>query len=69
MVTLDPDNIKEWASKEGLDPNDLEALADNPKVRELIDKEVEDRNSELDLSRRSRSSSCCRSISASRRGR
>jgi long-chain acyl-CoA synthetase len=47
LITLDPDNIKEWASKEGLDPNDLEALAANPKVRELIEKEVEDRNSEL----------------------
>jgi long-chain acyl-CoA synthetase len=47
LITLDPDNIKEWAAKEGLDPNDLEAMAANPKVRELIDKEVEERNSEL----------------------
>ncbi len=47
LVTLDPDNIKEWATKEGLESADLTKLAAHPKVRELIEREIQERNKEL----------------------
>jgi long-subunit acyl-CoA synthetase (AMP-forming) len=47
LVTLDPDAIREWAVQSGLEGSSLEDLAVDPKVRELIGREVEERNGQL----------------------
>ena len=47
LITLDPDSIQRWAVEKGLGEKGLEELASDPKVRELIQAEVEERNKEL----------------------
>jgi long-chain acyl-CoA synthetase len=47
LITLDPDGIKEYAARAGLTETDPEKLVDSPEVRELINKEVEERNRSL----------------------
>ena len=43
LITLDEEEILPWAEKEGL-PQDISALAEHPKVRELIQAEVDKAN-------------------------
>ena len=47
LVTLDPDSILAWARDNGLDGQSVEQLAARPEVRELIGKEIEERNRQL----------------------
>ena len=47
LVTLEPDAIREWAAANGVASNDLEELARDPKVRALLEREVEERNKQL----------------------
>lgn len=47
LITLDPDAIQKWAVEKGLGDKGLEDLAADPKVRELIQAEVDERNKEL----------------------
>jgi len=47
LVTLDADNVRAWASSNGLAAASLEQLASEPRVRELVAREIEDRNREL----------------------
>jgi len=47
LITLDPDAISHWAVEKGLGTDDLEALAADPMVRELIEAEVAERNKQL----------------------
>jgi long-chain acyl-CoA synthetase len=44
LITLDPEEIVPWASKQGL-PADLASLANEPKVRELVQGELDRANS------------------------
>ena len=43
LITLDPDEISPWAQERGL-PEDLNELADNEKVRELVQREIDRAN-------------------------
>jgi long-chain acyl-CoA synthetase len=45
LITLDPDEVPKWAAKQGL-PTDVEALARDEQVRELIQGVVDDVNAE-----------------------
>ena len=47
LITLDPDTIQKWAVEKGLGDKELDALASDPKVRELIEAEVAERNKQL----------------------
>jgi long-chain acyl-CoA synthetase len=47
IVTLDPDTVPEWAAQNDLGDLTLEELAVHPKVRELIEMEIEQRNKNL----------------------
>lgn len=47
LITLDPDAITHWAVEKGLGDKEAEALAAEPKVRELIEGEVAERNKQL----------------------
>lgn len=47
LITLDPDNIRQWAAENGLEAASLEELAVHPKVRELIEREIEEKNRQL----------------------
>jgi len=47
LITLDPDAITHWAVEKGLATQDLEQLAADSKVRELIEAEVTERNKQL----------------------
>ena len=47
LITLDPDAITQWAVEKGLGDKDAEALSTDPKVRELIEAEVIERNKQL----------------------
>jgi long-chain acyl-CoA synthetase len=47
LVTLEPDNIRQWASQHGLADKSLEELAELPEVRELIEHDIEERNRDL----------------------
>jgi long-chain acyl-CoA synthetase len=47
LVTLDPETIPEWATQKGIEFNGVEDLASNPKVRELIESEIQARNDQL----------------------
>jgi long-chain acyl-CoA synthetase len=44
LITLDPEEILPWAKEQGL-PEDLAALADEERVRELVQKELDRANS------------------------
>jgi long-chain acyl-CoA synthetase len=44
LITLDPDGIKEYAKRAGLESEDPEVLVNRPEVRELIENEVAERN-------------------------
>jgi long-chain acyl-CoA synthetase len=47
IITLDPDTVPEWAAQNDLGGLSLEELAVHPKVRELIEMEIEQRNKNL----------------------
>ena len=47
IVTLDPDTVPEWAAQNDLGDLTLEELAVHPKVHELIEMEIEQRNKSL----------------------
>jgi len=47
IVTLDPETVPEWAAQNDLGDLTLEELAVHPKVRELIEMEIEQRNKNL----------------------
>jgi len=47
LVTLDPEHIDRWARERGIDYDRLEELAEHPKVKKLIDQEVQERNEQL----------------------
>jgi long-chain acyl-CoA synthetase len=44
VVTLDKGQIEEWATKQGIQYSKWEELCDHPKVQELIDHEVAEKN-------------------------
>ena len=47
IITLDPDTVPEWAAQNDLGDLTLEELAVHPKVHELIEMEIEQRNKSL----------------------
>ena len=47
VVTLDPDQISEWATKKGISFSSMEDLSKHPQVKELIDAEVQEKNKSL----------------------
>lgn len=47
VVTLDQDQIKEWATKQGIQFSSWEELYKHPEVVKLIDSEVEEKNKSL----------------------
>lgn len=47
LVVLDPDYAPDWAEKQGIEDNSLEALADNDQVREAIDEAIEEANQKM----------------------
>ncbi len=44
VISLDQEQVEEWATKHGIDFVNWEELTKHPKVRELIDREVEEKN-------------------------
>lgn len=47
VVTLDQEQVEEWATKHGIQVSSWEELYNHPKVVELIDNEIEERNKSL----------------------
>ncbi len=47
VVALDQEQIEEWATKHGIQFSDQEELNRHPKVKELIDNEVQEKNKSL----------------------
>ncbi len=47
LITLNPDNVVPWAKTQGLTFKDMAELAQHPRVKELIDKEVDEKNQML----------------------
>ncbi len=47
LVTLDADNVRAWARGNGLASASPEQLAADPRVKELVGREIEERNREL----------------------
>ena len=47
LVTLDPDSVPGWASANGLEGKSIEELADEPKVVEAVEAEIEKANEAL----------------------
>jgi long-chain acyl-CoA synthetase len=47
VVALDMDQVEEWATKHGIQFSDRKELSSHPKVIELIDNEVQEKNSAL----------------------
>jgi long-chain acyl-CoA synthetase len=47
VVTLDQDQVGEWATKQGIQFKGIEDLSKHPKVVELIDNEVQEKNQSL----------------------
>ncbi len=47
LVTIDPDNVPEWAQTQGITFNSLEELITNDKVQAMIEKEVAEKNEEF----------------------
>ena len=44
VVSIDPDQVEEWATKHAIPFDSKEELSKHPKVKELIDKEVQEKN-------------------------
>jgi long-chain acyl-CoA synthetase len=47
VVQVDPEQIEEWATKQGISFDKREELIKHPKVKELIDDEVQEKNESL----------------------
>jgi len=47
VISIDPEQVEEWATKHGIPFNNREELNKHPKVKELIDKEVQEKNESL----------------------
>ena len=47
LISLDPENMAEWAGRHGLGKAGIEELANNPEVQQLIEHEVQERNQAL----------------------
>jgi long-chain acyl-CoA synthetase len=47
VISIDPDQIEEWAVKHGIAFDNREELIKHPKVKELIDNEVQEKNESL----------------------
>ncbi|RMF65159.1 MAG: long-chain fatty acid--CoA ligase, partial [Calditrichaeota bacterium] len=47
LITLDQPQVEQWATEQGIQYNSWEELAQHPKVRELIAREVEEKNKQL----------------------
>ena len=47
LVTLNPDSLVPWAKAQGLVFQNMNELAQHPKVKELIDREIDEKNKEL----------------------
>jgi long-chain acyl-CoA synthetase len=47
VVSLDQEQVKEWATKHGLSFTDWEELPAHPKVFDMIDKEIQEKNKSL----------------------
>jgi long-chain acyl-CoA synthetase len=47
VISLDQEQIEEWATKHGIQFSDQEELNKHPKVKELIDNEVQEKNKSL----------------------
>jgi long-chain acyl-CoA synthetase len=47
LVTLNPEHVAPWAKAQGIEYKNFEELAQHPKVRELIEAEVAEKNNEL----------------------
>jgi long-chain acyl-CoA synthetase len=47
IVSIDSDQIEEWATKHGIPFNNREELSKHPKVKELIESEVQEKNKSL----------------------
>jgi len=47
LVTLDPDEIRNWARSQGLDTSDFRALCEHPKVIGLVESIIQNKNKEL----------------------
>jgi long-chain acyl-CoA synthetase len=44
VVSIDPDQVEEWATKHGITFSNREEMSQHPKVKELIDKEIQEKN-------------------------
>ncbi|MDQ7064276.1 MAG: long-chain fatty acid--CoA ligase [candidate division KSB1 bacterium] len=47
LITLDQEQVEAWATEQGVQYNSWEELAQHPKVRELIAREIEEQNKHL----------------------
>lgn len=47
IVSIDPEQVEEWATKHGIQFSNREELNKHPKVKELIDNEVQEKNKSL----------------------
>lgn len=47
VVSIDPEQVEEWATKHGIQFSNREGLNKHPKVKELIDNEVQEKNKSL----------------------
>jgi long-chain acyl-CoA synthetase len=47
LITLDVENVRAWARENGLGGASLEELAREPRVHDLLEHEIEERNREL----------------------
>src|SRR6185436_11720172 len=47
LVTLDPESIEPWAQQQGIEDTDMAALAQNDKVRALVQEAVDEVNSKV----------------------
>jgi long-chain acyl-CoA synthetase len=47
LITLNPESISAWAEAQGIEFKNLEELARHPQIRDLIEREVNEKNKEL----------------------
>jgi long-chain acyl-CoA synthetase len=47
LIALNPESISSWAEAQGIAFKDLEELARHPQLKELVEREVEEKNKEL----------------------
>ncbi len=47
LITLDPEEIVPWAQKQGIDDTDMASLAENEKVRALVQEAVDTVNEKV----------------------